>query len=71
MVLRGVGESLGEIGGSPYTWPDITFTVIRMSPFLANPHGNTRLPCCQYDGKKAKSLQAFTDSDWAPDLIKQ
>jgi len=66
------------------TRPDIAFAVIKMSQFSANP-SLEHLDKAKYifcylvgtqnyqvilDGKKGESLQAFTDSDWASDLVK-
>jgi len=66
------------------TRPDIAFAVIKMSQFLANPSQEhldkvkyifcylvgTQNYCVIFDGKKGESLQAFTDSDWASNLVK-
>jgi len=66
------------------TRPDIAFAVIKMSQFLANPSQEhldkakyifhylvgMQNYCVVFDGKKSESLQAFTDLDWASDLVK-
>jgi len=66
------------------TRPDIAFAVIKMSQFLANPSQEhldkakyifcylvgMQNYCVVFDRKKGESLQAFTDSDWACDLVK-
>ena len=66
------------------TRPDITYMVIRMSQFSANP-SQTHLDKVMYimcylvgtqdykivyHGKKGEGLQAYTDSDWAADEAK-
>ena len=67
------------------TRPDISFAVIKMAQFSANPSARhmdilkyilrylntTRNKCLVYDGASNKGLIAFTDSDWASDKIKQ
>ena len=67
------------------TRPDIAYAVIKMSQFSANPsqeHLDKALYILRYlvgtqdysivyDGEKSEGLQAFTDSDWAADLIKR
>jgi hypothetical protein len=67
------------------TRPDVSFAVIKMAQFSANPslkHLNvakhiiqylntTRERCLVYDGASNKGLIAFTDSDWASDKIKR
>src|SRR5882757_1368220 len=67
------------------TRPDITYAVIKMSQFSANPSqehldkalyimrylAGTQNYSIVYDGEKSEGLQAFTDSDWAADLIKR
>jgi len=64
--------------------PDIAFAVIKMSQFSANPSQEhlekakyifhylmgTQNYCVVYDGNKGESLQAFTDSDLASNLVK-
>ena len=63
---------------------DIAFAVIKMSQFLANPSQEhldkakyifcylvgMQNYCVVFDGKKGESLQAFTNLDWASDLVK-
>jgi hypothetical protein len=67
------------------TRPDIAYAVIKMSQFSANPSqehldkalyimrylAGTQNYSIVYDGEKSEGLQAFTDSDWAADLIKR
>jgi len=65
------------------TWPDISFMVIKISQFMANPsqeHLNKAMHIFQYlagtqnyqlvykGGQTAKILMGFMDSDWAADL---
>jgi len=66
------------------TRPDIAFAIIKMSQFSSNPSQEhldkakyifrylvgTQNYYVVFDGKKGESLQAFTDSDWASDLVK-
>jgi len=66
------------------THPDITFTVIKMSQFLANPSQDhldksmyimhylmgTQDYHVVYDGNQNEGLIAHTDLDWAGDPIK-
>jgi len=65
------------------TRPDISFAVIKMAQFSANPStehmekskhilrylNTTRKTSLVFDGKSDKGLIAFTDSDWASDKI--
>ena len=65
------------------TRPDIAYAVTKLAQFAANPsqeHLNSaKYICCYlvgtkdyhivYDGKTAKGLAAYTDSDWASDPI--
>jgi hypothetical protein len=67
------------------TRPDITYAVIKMSQFSANPsqeHLDKAMYIMRYlvgtqdyqivyDGHKSKGLLAYTDSDWAADPIKR
>ena len=64
---------------------DIAFAVTKLSQFAANPsrdHLNKALYICRYlagtrdyalvyDGASNGGLTAYTDSDWASDLIKR
>jgi len=64
-------------------WPNIAFVVIKMSQFAANPSqehldkamyifwyltGMQNYHLVYKGGNQAKSLMAYTDSDWATDL---
>ena len=65
------------------TRPDIAYAVIKLAQFAANPSqehlNNAKYICCYlggtkdysivYDGKTAKGIAAYTDSDWASDPI--
>ena len=65
------------------TRPDIAYAITKLAQFTANPsqeHLNSaKYICCYlvgtkdyyivYDGKMAKGLAAYTDSDWASDPI--
>ena len=65
------------------TRPDIAYAVIKLAQFAANPsqeHLNSaKYICCYlvgtkdysivYNGKTAKGIAAYTDSDWASDPI--
>jgi hypothetical protein len=67
------------------TRPDITYAVIKLSQFSANPSQKhldkamyimrhlvgTQNYSIVYDGKKSEGLIAYTDSDWAADQIKR
>jgi hypothetical protein len=67
------------------TRPDVSFAVIRMAQFSANPSKkhlevakyilqylkSTRDLCLVFNGSSDKGLIAFTDSDWASDHIKR
>ena len=65
------------------TRPDIAYAVTKLAQFTANPsqeHLNSAKYICRYlagtkdysivyDGKTAKGIAAYTDSDWASDPI--